>query len=122
MKGDHVEPARGRPIPPGAYVGRWLVLRRSTSVNRTWWAGMLSRVWCRCACGHEQAVLDRDLKLGRSTGCRSKACMHAWALAEGLVPAVGTERAREMVRAICEAEVSTYHVVRQAAVKLGVLR
>jgi hypothetical protein len=83
---------------------------------------MISRVWCRCACGHEQAVYDRDLKLGRSTGCRSKSCRQAWALATELVPTMGIERAREFSRVLYEHDVSTYHVVRQAAERLGLLR
>jgi hypothetical protein len=111
---------RGRPVAPGTYIGRWKVLRMSAPLSRPWWSGTLARVYCRCVCGHEKPVWDRDLKLGRSTGCRSKACRNTWAFAEHLVPALGIDQAREIARAMHEAEVSTYHVIRKAAERLGI--
>lgn len=109
---------RGVPTPAGTYVGRWAVQRRAPSVQRPWWSGSLSRVVCECVCGREQIVLDRDIKLGRSQGCRSKACRNAWVFAELLVPTMGMQRAREFARELYEAEVPTYQLVRQAAFRL----
>lgn len=96
---------KGRPLPAGTVIGRWEVVRRAASVERPWWSGSIARQLCRCVCGIEQMVLDRDLKLGRSTGCRHRTCREAWAVVETLVPDIGIERARELAATLLRYEV-----------------
>jgi hypothetical protein len=83
--------------------GRWKVVRRSSPQARRQWSGVIAAHLCRCTCGAERVVLDRDLKLGRSKGCQSRKCREAWALASGLAPHLGVDRARELAREIFEA-------------------
>jgi hypothetical protein len=98
-------------IPFGTWVGRWKVIRRASSVELPWWRGMISRSVCCCICGREQIVLNRDLKLRRSTGCRSASCRQAWKFAERFVPAIGTERARDLARALHDRQIPMGKVI-----------
>lgn len=66
----------GLPILKGSTFGRYTVTGPAPSVftsgcNR-------SRVWVECACGHKSCVLQRDLRIGRTSGCRSQRCREAW--------------------------------------------
>lgn len=39
---------------------------------------MRARVWVRCKCGREQIAFVSDLRSGKTTGCRSAACLSRW--------------------------------------------
>lgn len=47
---------------PGAKIGRWTVLEKSSNDGASRWR-------CRCACGVERSVADRGLRYGGSVSC-----------------------------------------------------
>lgn len=68
---------------PGQTIARWTVVRPASHLTRA--HGRLHivtfrRVLCRCVCGTERVVLERDLALERSKGCRSAHCRWVWSL------------------------------------------
>lgn len=67
---------RKRPLAPGTTVGRWTIIRPATPAQLNGW--MRRRHLARCVCGRTQLVFEHYLRHGRSKGCASAACRHAW--------------------------------------------
>lgn len=63
-------PSLSTPDLTGKRFGNWIVVRFSHLQPRGKWRGH-RRYWlCRCSCGKEHAIVEHDLKGGRSTRCR----------------------------------------------------
>lgn len=68
---------------PGQTIARWTVVRHATPLTRAhgrFHVVTFRRVLCRCVCGAERLVLERDLARERSKGCRSARCRWVWSL------------------------------------------
>lgn len=61
-------------IPKGSRFGRYVVTAPAAKSPN----GGRRRVWVECVCGFRRRILERDLVIGRSTGCPSGRCREAW--------------------------------------------
>lgn len=68
-------------VTRGARFWRWTVVRHASPEKREVRPGHLvyqRRVVVRCVCGVERALFERQVTLGRSTGCASATCRRAY--------------------------------------------
>lgn len=68
----------------GNRYGRWTVARSASPARRYGEGYSRARVVVECRCGREQVVFVSDLRSGKTTGCRSVACLSRWRAAEEL--------------------------------------
>lgn len=82
MESNAPKPARTRhrPFEPGEIVGRWTIVRPYVAGMRNGFSAR--RYYVRCVCGRQQPAFQQDLRHGRSSGCRSATCRHAWEKAQ----------------------------------------
>jgi len=63
-------------VQVGERFGRYKVVRHAAPTLTS--GGLRATVTVECVCGHENVVLEAELKRGRSAGCSSKSCYWRW--------------------------------------------
>jgi len=100
------------PLPLGAEVGRWRIVRRAAPEPMAGRRGKLRRVVVECVCGVESITFERYLKLGRTLGCPSKSCRITWERSQGMLEHLGLDTVRSICRRARETGISIDRMMR----------